>query len=123
MSRISITIAHLYERDNGICGICGKSIKDISEANREHVIPKSMGGKNHKSNLVIAHIKCNSRRGNGGGSNYIDVFLKVGNKSDWKCLLCGLPVEKDWKSAALTDKARNVAHRPCLEARSRAGIK
>lgn len=31
---------------------------------REHVIPRSKGGKSNRNNIVLAHMKCNSARGN-----------------------------------------------------------
>lgn len=33
------------------------------KATRDHVFPKSLGGKGH-GNIVLAHAECNSRRGN-----------------------------------------------------------
>ena len=63
----------LYEAQKGKCFLCGNemspwSAKKVNGAidngyTRDHVIPKSKGGKIRK-NIVLVHQKCNSRRGN-----------------------------------------------------------
>jgi len=55
----------LYERDGGICGICGKKV-ERDEVSIDHIIPLSKGGPHLMSNLQIAHLKCNKARGNSG---------------------------------------------------------
>ena len=65
----TINVKRLYERDNGICWICGGrcDIGADSNANEypsiDHVVPVSMGGKDEWSNIKLAHRICNSRRG------------------------------------------------------------
>ncbi len=66
----TITLQKLYERDSGICWICGKPC-DINvhyNSNNypsvDHLIPISKGGKDEWSNIRLAHRGCNSRRGN-----------------------------------------------------------
>lgn len=51
----------LYIRDNGICWICLRW-GVIIEFNRDHLIPRSLGGSDGMWNLRIAHPKCNSKR-------------------------------------------------------------
>lgn len=46
-----------------ICGLCSRWIKRIEDANIDHILPRSLGGSNHKSNLQLAHRKCNSIKG------------------------------------------------------------
>lgn len=54
----------IYDRDNGMCYLCGMEIKFFSQATVDHVIPKSKGGTNDKSNLKITHSSCNNFKGN-----------------------------------------------------------
>lgn len=66
-------IAHLLERDGSSCAICRARIdltasrRDPGMASIDHVIPRSAGGSNDMSNLRLAHLGCNSSRGNRGG--------------------------------------------------------
>lgn len=51
----------IYERDKGICWLCGKSVSR-KEASRDHVKDFSDGGSSNKRNLKLAHRKCNVER-------------------------------------------------------------
>lgn len=52
----------LLERDGTCCFLCNKELgEDITI---EHLIPLSSGGKNHLSNMVLMHEKCNKQVGN-----------------------------------------------------------
>ena len=68
-------LSEVYERDNGICYLCGKACdwNDYKEQDgvivygnmypsRDHIIPKSKGGKNTWSNIRLAHRICNSQK-------------------------------------------------------------
>lgn len=57
------TKALLYELQKGICGLTGKKIS-FKQANLEHKIPKSFGGKDTFENLMVADAIVNSKRGN-----------------------------------------------------------
>ena len=46
-----------------ICGLCSRWIKRIEDASIDHILPLSLGGSNHKSNVQLAHIKCNQIKG------------------------------------------------------------
>lgn len=59
----SVNKTLLYKRDNGRCQYCNKSIKKL-EATLDHVIPKSRGGGNSWTNLVISCYSCNNSKGN-----------------------------------------------------------
>lgn len=52
----------IYERDNGICGICGKPVPP-SELSFDHVIPLARGGPHTADNLQVAHLRCNKQKG------------------------------------------------------------
>jgi 5-methylcytosine-specific restriction endonuclease McrA len=60
----------VYERDNGICGICGELINlSYTAPHRlsvsiDHIIPLSKGGLHTYDNIQIAHYGCNSSKGN-----------------------------------------------------------
>lgn len=59
-----ISLDYLYEKAKGICYVCKKRCSR-TQASREHVIPRSIGGSDEESNLTISHKRCNSKRGNG----------------------------------------------------------
>ena len=53
----------IWNRDNGICQYTGQQLTP-NEANVDHVIPKSKGGKTDWTNCVLSHRKINSLKGN-----------------------------------------------------------
>ena len=69
-----ITLERLYERDNGICYLCGTKCNydDISITDEgyyiagktypsiDHVNPLSKGGKHSWDNVKLAHYRCNT---------------------------------------------------------------
>lgn len=55
----------IYERDGGICGICGKPV-ERSAMSLDHIIPVSLGGPHAPHNLRLTHVRCNKARGNRG---------------------------------------------------------
>ena len=71
--RYLFPLNEVYERDNGICYLCGEKCdwNDYKEQDgvviygnmypsRDHIVPKSKGGKNTWSNIRLAHRICNS---------------------------------------------------------------
>lgn len=65
-------LKEVYERDNGVCYLCGKpcdwnDYEDVDGVivygnnypSRDHVVPKSKGGANDWSNIRLAHRICN----------------------------------------------------------------
>lgn len=71
-----IPLQGLYERDNGICYLCGekcdfnavKIINGVPYAlgdypSRDHIKPLSKGGLHSWNNVKLAHIRCNSSKG------------------------------------------------------------
>jgi hypothetical protein len=58
-----ITLSKLYKRDKGICHICNTRVNRLSDASRDHVIPKSLGGRGVTHNIALAHRWCNKQKG------------------------------------------------------------
>ncbi|MBO7726942.1 MAG: HNH endonuclease [Oscillospiraceae bacterium] len=68
-----ITVKALYERDGGICYLCGKPC-DFNDIDKErhaigsnyptvdHVIPVTRGGMHSWDNVKLAHLSCNSAK-------------------------------------------------------------
>ena len=60
----------IYERDNWTCQICMQSVNPELAfpnpmcASLDHVIPLSRGGSHKTSNVQLAHLRCNTSRGN-----------------------------------------------------------
>ena len=57
-----LTLKQLHKRDKGICHICGNYVK-LSDATREHKVPKAFGGTNSNTNIALAHKWCNKQKG------------------------------------------------------------
>lgn len=57
--------AVLYQRDRGMCGLCGRHVSG-ADASVDHIIPLSKGGLHSYANTQIAHLVCNLKRGNRG---------------------------------------------------------
>lgn len=62
----------LYERDGGICWLCGGHVPHPSQIQAlhpsapsvDHIVPRSRKGANITSLTKLAHRSCNSKRGN-----------------------------------------------------------
>lgn len=50
-------------RDKGVCGICKKEIKKLSEMHIDHIKPWSDNGPTSYDNLQCTHAKCNLEKG------------------------------------------------------------
>lgn len=70
----SYTLREIAERDGWRCHLCGKKVPDRKYAARDtdptidHLIPQSHGGDDIKSNVALAHNRCNWERGNQGAA-------------------------------------------------------
>jgi 5-methylcytosine-specific restriction endonuclease McrA len=53
----------LWNRDGGICQYTGKSVSK-TDANIDHVVPKSRGGTDSWTNLVVSSREINTKKGN-----------------------------------------------------------
>lgn len=51
----------IWERDGGVCGLCGGSVP-LDKMHLGHVIPQADGGPDHWDNLRVTHPGCNMRR-------------------------------------------------------------
>ena len=58
-----VTKSRVARRDNYICQICGKPLKE-TEIEFDHIIPISKGGSSEESNIRVTCIKCNREKGN-----------------------------------------------------------
>lgn len=69
-SRYALTASQIAERDGSDCSICAEPVDlslkwpDRMSATRDHVVPVTHGGSNAAENLRLAHLSCNSRKGN-----------------------------------------------------------
>lgn len=62
--------SEIYERDGWICQLCNKSVNpelsfpNPACASLDHVVPLSRGGSHKTTNVQLAHLRCNTSRGN-----------------------------------------------------------
>jgi len=62
--RVALTNRTLFGRDRNTCAYCGKNFVSHNNLSRDHILPKSRGGKNEWMNVVTACRKCNSDKSN-----------------------------------------------------------
>lgn len=56
-------VAHyLYDRDNGICQLCGKELNTNDRLDIDHIIRISNGGTDDMNNLRLVHTLCHLER-------------------------------------------------------------
>lgn len=72
------TIAEVAERDNWTCHLCGRKVPKKSpkswhpmKASIDHIVPISDGGHDVRSNVRLAHLHCNIKRGDGGAAQLL----------------------------------------------------
>lgn len=116
-----ISVEELYERDKGMCGICGKRVTRrqllAGLANRDHIVPASLGGTSHRTNLRLAHHACNIRRGNdlpnNGQPSHDEKMLAAFDKQKGICGLCPKPLSLDRDTEGFV-KQVTLCHRACI---------
>ena len=65
-----VSIDVLIRRDRGKCMLCGDPVNLTAERGTrrapsiDHVVPLSLGGEHSYENCQLAHIECNSKKGN-----------------------------------------------------------
>ena len=62
-----------------ICYLCGQEIRSVRQLSQDHVVSKSRGGKTIDSNILIAHVSCNNRKGN---MSIVEWFDKVNRERE-----------------------------------------
>lgn len=53
----------IWDRDQGICGLCSEPIESIAQMEVDHIVARFKGGANDCDNYRAAHISCNRSRG------------------------------------------------------------
>ena len=71
---ISFSKKNILRRDNYTCQYCGISDQPLTV---DHIMPKSRGGKTNWTNVVVACISCNLRKGN---RTPIEINMKLKRK-------------------------------------------
>jgi 5-methylcytosine-specific restriction endonuclease McrA len=75
--KVSLSRSNIIKRDKHTCQYCGKNHQPMTI---DHVIPKSVGGKDTWENLVCACMRCNAKKGDktpdGAGMKLIRKPLK-----------------------------------------------
>lgn len=61
--QVKFSRRNIYVRDNYTCQYCG-CIPPKDELTIDHVLPRSRGGKSTWENVVLACMRCNTRKGN-----------------------------------------------------------
>ena len=83
----------LYERDKGICKICGMPISINRKINNnwdgtvDHIVPLSCGGEHSNSNCQITHRICNSLKLQEGKEYKINWLEMARQSNRWKAKL------------------------------------
>ena len=60
--------ASLLKKQKGKCNYCGLYFKDGDLLEKDHIIPKSRGGKNDSKNLQLLHRHCHDKKTSIDGS-------------------------------------------------------
>ena len=58
-----VSRAVVFERDRGICHLCGKRV-DPKDWHLDHIVPLSQGGEHRYKNVAVSHPTCNMRKHN-----------------------------------------------------------
>lgn len=84
-----VSYAKLYERDHGVCQICGMAVHhdkfcdDSWGGTIDHIVPLSVGGEHSMSNCQLAHRLCNSLKGKSNDEFILDWKEKATENSYW----------------------------------------
>jgi 5-methylcytosine-specific restriction endonuclease McrA len=56
-----VVVRAVWERDGGICGICGEAA-DPKDWHLDHIVPLALGGEHSYANVQVTHPLCNWRK-------------------------------------------------------------
>lgn len=110
---VKLTRKNIYIRDMNTCQYCGKQFPS-ERLNIDHVVPRSMGGKNTWTNLVCTCQECNTKKGNRTPHEAGMRLLRKPEKPYFNTLFDNtVPTKKyeDWKHFLFNTKANVVAVR------------
>lgn len=96
----SINLKQLYGVYDGKCQYCLKQIP-YSAATRDHCYPRSKGGDNSDSNIVLSCKKCNSKKSNKFpyyNIHGVTVQPKILNDVEFAALSCKVEMRDEWKT-------------------------
>ena len=98
----NISIRQLYRIYDGICQYCHREVP-YAQATRDHLFPRSKGGGNEDTNIILACKKCNLKKGSKfpffdvhGNSpkprvlsdvDFVKVTEKVKHRPEWEIFL------------------------------------
>jgi 5-methylcytosine-specific restriction endonuclease McrA len=64
---VSVTVAEIWRRDRGRCGICAQPLT-LQDVSIDHILPISCGGTHEPRNVRVTHLKCNIARQHRGAA-------------------------------------------------------
>lgn len=80
--QVKFSRRNIYTRDSHTCQYCGR-IPPRDEITIDHIIPRSRGGKSTWENVVLACMKCNTRKGSRLLHEASMKLLSVPKKPHW----------------------------------------
>ncbi len=81
-NKVPFSRRNVYRRDGNLCQYCGRHVHH-SEMTIDHVVPRSVGGKNTWENCVIACRRCNNAKGDKALSECGLRLLRRPTQPDW----------------------------------------
>jgi len=96
----AISLKQLYYVYDGECQYCLKKIP-YTAATRDHVLPRSRGGSNAESNIVLSCKKCNTKKSNKFPYSNIkgcSVKPKMLNDVEFAALSEKVVIREEWKT-------------------------
>ena len=73
----AVVFSAIAERDRWRCGICGKAVRrgagwpHPKSPSLDHIVPLTKGGRHSPDNVQLAHLGCNTSKGNRGGGEQL----------------------------------------------------
>lgn len=98
-TRVS-SLRQIFNLYGGVCQYCHKEIK-FSFATKDHVTPRSKGGPDYDSNIVLACKKCNNKKASKFPFFDIkgeEIKPKILDDVDFSIVADNIPMRDEWKS-------------------------